>query len=900
MSTETIDIVVRESGAQQAAQNIQQMGTAAALSDKEVSALLQRAGTSVGAMSPLISTTGTAIRSLADLGIGATRTGSSLQAAGVEAGGAATKIGAVAEAAGASGVALNTMRSATAGVAGAIASVGTEAQVTGAKLAVMAGEAGVADRALLASGVAARTAKTELAAVGATASTVGTEFGLLQASLAGLGLAFGIKQLVSLGDTYQSMSTKLQLLGGDQKEFEARQKAVFDVAQASRQPLEAVNSLYAGLAKGARNYEVSAKDVVNITSTLAKSATTAGKDMNDQAGAMKALGLAMLKGELDGRPFMALIREMPGLLTKVAPLISEKFAGPNGMGKFIEAAQNGGVSMRKFLDALKAVGGDVDERFKNVAVTVSGAFTQLSNAVLTFVGSTDQGTGATRRLAEGIQALIPYVPQIIQGTLVLTAAFAAYTIGAVAARVATVAFTTSFAGIVAIVAGVIAAIVLFGDTFRLNSEGTITLLGALVGGFRAVRDICKEVYTELTSTAEGIATLGLGVTILTGLLWRLIGVAVVGFIRAAIAAFIAFAVPIATVTVAVVLLIAALAGLRFAWVAVTKGMDAAKADLIAMKDKVVDVASSIKEKFTKEMKDATTEFSGGLGALKPQIQSVGDEFNKAGISVVKGGSLASGAVKQLTDDTINGVNVIRGGLGIMSGKIKEIGPEMMAASNEAKSALTGMDQSLNTSKQLVDQFAHESVTDFQTVSSAAQAMAQSVSSSAAGAAAALRSINGAASAPAAISRKVGLPDFGTGGNSSPLGYSSGPSIDTSNLGGAYSPFSASSPSSSGSFGGSNSSTPTDMAFATGGGFTVGGQGGTDSQMVKFLATPGERVTVETPSQAKSRQGGGGNGAPIHVHMTVNATDANSFRLNETQITTRFANKLKRVQAQLGG
>jgi hypothetical protein len=44
-----------------------------------------------------------------------------------------------------------------------------------------------------------------------------------------------------------------------------------------------------------------------------------------------------------------------------------------------------------------------------------------------------------------------------------------------------------------------------------------------------------------------------------------------------------------------------------------------------------------------------------------------------------------------------------------------------------------------------------------------------------------------------------------------------------------------------------------FGFATGGSFTVGGGGGTDSQLVAFRATPGERVTVQTPAQ----QAGGG-------------------------------------------
>lgn len=37
-------------------------------------------------------------------------------------------------------------------------------------------------------------------------------------------------------------------------------------------------------------------------------------------------------------------------------------------------------------------------------------------------------------------------------------------------------------------------------------------------------------------------------------------------------------------------------------------------------------------------------------------------------------------------------------------------------------------------------------------------------------------------------------------------------------------------------------------YATGGQFMVGGSGGTDSTPVSFMATPGERVTIETPAQ----------------------------------------------------
>lgn len=54
-----------------------------------------------------------------------------------------------------------------------------------------------------------------------------------------------------------------------------------------------------------------------------------------------------------------------------------------------------------------------------------------------------------------------------------------------------------------------------------------------------------------------------------------------------------------------------------------------------------------------------------------------------------------------------------------------------------------------------------------------------------------------------------------------------------------------------------------FGFATGGSFTVGGSGGTDSQLVAFKATPGEKVTVNTPQQASG-------GATVNYAPVINA------------------------------
>lgn len=72
---------------------------------------------------------------------------------------------------------------------------------------------------------------------------------------------------------------------------------------------------------------------------------------------------------------------------------------------------------------------------------------------------------------------------------------------------------------------------------------------------------------------------------------------------------------------------------------------------------------------------------------------------------------------------------------------------------------------------------------------------------------------------------------------------------------------------------------TNANFATGGSFVVPGTGGVDSQMVGLRASPGERVTVQTPAQvrkgteaANGTSGQGGGAAPQVNQRIINVID----------------------------
>jgi hypothetical protein len=73
-----------------------------------------------------------------------------------------------------------------------------------------------------------------------------------------------------------------------------------------------------------------------------------------------------------------------------------------------------------------------------------------------------------------------------------------------------------------------------------------------------------------------------------------------------------------------------------------------------------------------------------------------------------------------------------------------------------------------------------------------------------------------------------------------------------------------------------------FGFAQGGQFAVAGAGGTDSQVVAFRATPGERVTVTPPGQ---------NAGGVTVNMNITTPDAGSFRRSQNQIVTQYQGAL---------
>lgn len=77
-----------------------------------------------------------------------------------------------------------------------------------------------------------------------------------------------------------------------------------------------------------------------------------------------------------------------------------------------------------------------------------------------------------------------------------------------------------------------------------------------------------------------------------------------------------------------------------------------------------------------------------------------------------------------------------------------------------------------------------------------------------------------------------------------------------------------------------------FGFASGGDFDVDGSGGTDSQRVSFLASPGEHVSIMSEAAMRGRSASPGSstrGGDLHITQNISGIHSDTFRANRHQI-----------------
>lgn len=535
-------------------------------------------------------------------------------------------------------------------------------------------------------------------------------------------------------------------------------------------------------------------------------------------------------------------------IQKVGPTAVANFGRAHG------AIQQADSSLTKF-----------EQNVKKVEPTIANAWTQMKSALFAYVGEADQASGASEKIAHWL-TFAAQNGKVFFGVIgVITAFLGTYAAVAGIAAASTFLFVSAFSRIalaVSIVTALVVAIYTFGQSIKITADGTISAMGAVLGVFDLVKQGVMALW-NLAMQAPGYwgpAVIAVGGLVVA--LRVLLGVNLLTWLAQATFAMGAFALSVVTALGPWGLLIAGIIAAALAWAYYNGTLDSA---IDTLKEKLTPVVNGLVEKmkeFTKVSEKAGTSAKDFGRAWNEELSRVTDGFKDGLLPAVK---KTDEALEKLKRDAVSDMGAAKAAIS-----------DVASAFNAVTSSANQTDASVNkvatnatkaTEKQQTLMFATWNTPDV------------------------MKSVGNAWQRAAEISIADGVQPPKDYDNAAGLfrGFVDDPMNNQRNK--AEIVYILSKLSDNARTYLRNTTVGGWMqGFANGGSFRVGGNGGTDSQLVQFMASPNETVSVQTPQQAS----GGGGGRNVTVHMTVVANDAQSFQRTSRQLVTQLQSQLQRV------
>lgn len=235
---------------------------------------------------------------------------------------------------------------------------------------------------------------TSASSVAATASAVR----MLNSAMAVAGVGFGVQELISMIDGYTKFTAQLKLATKSATDYGVALSSVRRIATDAQQGLGEIGTLYARIANGTAELNLSQRKLSEITETVALSLKVSGAAASESASAMLQLSQAFASGVLRGEEFNAVNEAAPRLMKALADGIGVP------VGALRKMASEGQLTSDVLAEALPKALGSLRKEAKSVQ-TISGSFTVLKNNIMEMVGAQSNASGATKAFAASINAL---------------------------------------------------------------------------------------------------------------------------------------------------------------------------------------------------------------------------------------------------------------------------------------------------------------------------------------------------------------------------------------------------------------------------------------------------------------------------------------------------------------
>lgn len=205
-----------------------------------------------------------------------------------------------------------------------------------------------------------------------------------------------LRSLANIADNVQSLEARMAQMTQTGENVGETFDTVGKHATDARQDLSAYANLYIRIGNASQDLIKDQAQLLGIIDTVSQALVVGGVASSEQASAMLQLSQAFNKGKLDGDEFKSVMEAMPPAFTRN---LAAAMGFGNGLAEFYKASSDGKLTIEALIKALGKIGPEISRQFVAMPMTISQAFTIVSNRFQVFIARLNRESGAVTKIA---------------------------------------------------------------------------------------------------------------------------------------------------------------------------------------------------------------------------------------------------------------------------------------------------------------------------------------------------------------------------------------------------------------------------------------------------------------------------------------------------------------------
>lgn len=214
------------------------------------------------------------------------------------------------------------------------------------------------------------------------------------------GAAVGVgREILDLAGSYQQLENRFRSVATTQGELNKLMDKTHGIADRTRSDWGATGEAFVRMTRVTKDLGLSQDRVLRVTETLAKATKLQGATSEEASASMIQLSQALQSGVLAGDEFKSLSENMPELLNKIA----ETMGVPRSALK--KLASEGKVTSDIVIKSIEGMANDVDIAFGRMKPTLADAWTKFKNDTTETAGKMLENSNVMEVLTKAITAI---------------------------------------------------------------------------------------------------------------------------------------------------------------------------------------------------------------------------------------------------------------------------------------------------------------------------------------------------------------------------------------------------------------------------------------------------------------------------------------------------------------